>query len=100
MCNWLSVINFIYNDKAGMTYKILNELCPGSIHGQFTMRSQISVYETRNFHDISIPGQNLEFSKRSLHYSAAKMWNEIPLQIRNSPTIFAFKRKLKEYLQH
>ena len=64
------------------------------------MRSQISAYETRNFHDISIPKQNLEFSKRSFHYSAAKLWNEIPLQIRNNSSIFAFKRTLKEYLLH
>ena len=100
VCNWLSVINCIKYDKAVMTYKILNNLCPGSLHGKFTMRSQISAYETRNCHDINIPKQNLEFSKRSFHYSAAKLWNEIPLQIRNSSTISAFKRKLKEYLLH
>ena len=64
------------------------------------MRSQISAYETRNCHDISIPKHNLEFSKRSFHYSAAKLLNEIPLQIRNNSTIFALKRKLKEYLLH
>ena len=100
VCNWLSVINCIKYDKAVTTYKILNNLCPGSLHGKFTMRSQISSYETRNCHNISIPKQNLEFFKRSFHYSAAKLWNEIPLQIRNSSTIFAFKRKLKEYLLH
>ena len=31
-----------------------SRLCPGSLHGQLTMRSQISVCETRNCHDISI----------------------------------------------
>ena len=100
MCNWLSVINCIKYDKAAMTYKILNNLCPGSLHRKFTVRSQISSYETRNCHDISIPKQNLEFSKRSFHYSVAKLSNEIPLQIRNSSTIFVFKRKPKEYLLH
>ena len=82
MFNWLSVINCIKYDKAVMAYKILNNLSPGSRHGKFTMRSQIiSAYETRNSHDISIPKQILKFSKRSFHYSAAKLWNEIPLQI-------------------
>ena len=100
VCNWLSVLNLIKYYKAVMTYKILNNLCPGSLHGKFTMRSQISAYETRNCHDISIPKRNLEFPKRSFHYSAAKLWNEIPLEIRNSPTILAFKRKLKAYLLH
>ena len=65
---------------------------------KFTLRPQISAYETGNCDDISIRKQNLEFSKRNFHYSAAKLWNEILLQIRNSPTIFAFKRKLKRVL--
>ena len=76
MCDWLSVIKCIKYDKAVMTYKILNNLCPGSLHRKFAMRSHISTYETRNCHDISIPKQNREFSKRSFDYSAAKLWNE------------------------
>ena len=73
MCNWLSIINFIKYVKALMTYKILNNLCPGSLHGKFTMRSHISAYRTSSCYDISIPKQNLEFSYRSFHYSAAKL---------------------------
>ena len=64
------------------------------------MIPQISAYETRNCLDISIPKQNLEFSKRSFHYPAARLSNEIPLQISNRPKIFAFKQKLKAYLLH
>ena len=30
---WLSVLIMIKYDKAVMTYKILNNLCPGSLHG-------------------------------------------------------------------
>ena len=100
VCNSLSVTNFAKYGKAVMTCKILNNFFHGSLRGKFTMRSQISVHKTRNCHDITIPKHNLEFSKRSFHYSAAKLWNEIPLQMRNSSTIFAFKRKLKEYLLH
>ena len=33
VCNWLSVLIMIKYDKAVMTYKILNNLCPGSLHG-------------------------------------------------------------------
>ena len=93
-------INLAKYDKASMRYKIFNNLCPGSLYGKFTMRSQISAYETRNCHDINIPKQYLQFSKRSCHYSVAKLWNEILLQIRNSPTMSAFKRKLKAVLLH
>ena len=90
-----------YTDKMSvMTCNILNNLCPGSLQGKFTMTSQISAYVTRNCHNISVPKGKLEFSKGSFHHSAAKLWNEIPLQIRNSPAIFEFKRKLKAHLLH
>ena len=50
-----------------MTYKILlNNLCLGNLHGKFTMRSQISAYETRSCHDISIENQTLSFPKEAL----------------------------------
>ena len=79
-----------------MTYKIVNNLCPESLQGKFTLSFQISAYETRSYYDISIPKQYIEFFKRNVHYSAIKLWNEIPLQIRTNPTISAFKRKLKK----
>ena len=54
-CNWPSVSNLIKYDKAVLAYKIMNNLCPNSLQGKFTMRSQISAYATRNCQDIDIP---------------------------------------------
>ena len=99
-CNWLSVSNLIQYDKAVMAYKIMNNLCPNSLQEKFTMRSQISANATRNCQDIDISKRNLAFSKKSFLYSGAKLWNDIPLDIRNSPTVLTFKKKLKDYLLH
>ena len=97
-CTWLSVSSLIDYDRAIMIYKITNDLCPDSLKGRFSTRSQLSNYRLRNSLDIDVPRQNLEFSKRSFYYSAAKVWNEIPLNIRQSPTIYTFKKKLKDFL--
>ena len=75
-------------------YKIMSNLCPNSPQGKFTTRSQISAYATRNCQDINIPKRNLEFSKKSFLYFGAKLWNDIPLDIRNSPTVLTSKKKL------
>ena len=83
-----------------MAYKIMNNLRPNSLQGKFTTRSQISAYATRNSQDIDIRKRNLEFSRKIFLYSGAKLWNGIPLDIRNSPTVFTFKKKLKDYLLH
>ena len=99
ICKWLSVSSLIKYDRAIMTYKIMNGLCPDSLRGRFITRSEISGYSTRNMLDIDIPRQNLEFSKGSFFHSGAKTWNEIPINIRINPTISMFKRNLKGFLQ-
>ena len=97
-CAWLSVSSLIEYDRAIMIYKITNDLCPDSLKGRFSTTSQLSNYRLRNSLDIDMPRQNLEFSKRSYYYSATKVWNEIPPNIRQSPTIYTFKKKLKDFL--
>ena len=62
-CDWLSVPNLIKYDKAVMAYKIMNNLCPNSLQGKFTTRSQISAYTTRNCQDIDIPKKIRSFNK-------------------------------------
>ena len=81
-----------------MAYKIMNNLCPNSLLGKFTTRSQTSAYVTRKCQDIDILKRNLEFSKKGFLYPGAKVWNDVPLDVRNSPTILTFKKKLKDYL--
>ena len=99
ICKWLSVSSLIKYDRAIMTYKMMNGFCPDSLGGKFITRSEISSYLTRNQLDIDIPRQNLEFSKGSFFHFGAKTWNEIPRDIRMSPTISMFKRNLKGFLQ-
>ena len=63
MCNWLSVSNLIIFDRGVLIYKITNGLCPDNLKGRLATRSQISNYSTRNYIDLDILRQNLEFSK-------------------------------------
>ena len=63
-CNWLSASNLIKFHRAVMIYKIINGLCKDNLKGRLAIRSQISNYSTRNYLDLDIPRQNLEFSKK------------------------------------
>ena len=98
-CDWLSVENIIRFDRSVMTYKIRNKLSPESLWDKFQQRSSQSSYATRNCSDLQIPRLNSEYAKKSYRYSAVKVWNEIPVAIRELPTISRFKKDLKEYLK-
>ena len=98
-CEWLSDENIIRFDRSVMTYKIRNKLSPESLWDKFQQRSSQSSYATRNCSDLQIPRLNSEHAKKSYRYSAVKVWNEIPVAIRELPTISRLKKDLKEYLK-
>ena len=95
--NWLTVEQLTKFDRSVMTYKIISKQCPESLWHKYDHRTQHSNYRTRNCRDLQIPRNNLEYVKKGFHYSALKAWNEIPINIRELPTLSKFKKQLKSY---
>ena len=81
-----------------MTYVIIKKLCPESLWDKFELRSVHSKYETKNCHDLQIPRLNTERAKNGSEYWALKLWNDLPVDIREASTLKCFKQKLKAHL--
>ena len=47
-------------------FKIINKICPESLHDKFAERSTIGKFGTRNKTDLQIPKLNLDFSRKVL----------------------------------
>ena len=47
---------------------------------------------------LQIPKYNLEHSKRRFSYTALKAWNDIPMNIKELPTLYQYKKQLKSHL--
>ena len=94
----LSVMNLIRFDLCVMVYKIANKQCPESLWNMFQQRCSISNYNTRNYRDLHIPKLNLELTKKGFHYSGIKAWNDIPVNIRELPSLRLFKTHLRRHL--
>ena len=97
-CDWLNVSNLVSLDRLVMMYKIINKLSPESLLDKFELRLVHSKYETRNFHDLQTPRLYTERAKNDFKYSALKLWNDMPVDIREASTLKSFKQKLKAYL--
>ena len=63
--NWLTVEQLINFDRAVMTYKMMNKICPERLWDRYKIRNMYSSYRTRNCMDIQIPRYNLEYSKNA-----------------------------------
>ena len=96
--NFLQVKQLITFDRSVMTYKIMNRLCSENLWNKFQRRSHYSNYNTRFCENLQIPKYNLEYSKKRFSYTALKAWNEIPMNIRELPTLYQYKKQLKSHL--
>ena len=98
-CDWLSVENIIQFDRSVTAYKIRNKLSPENLWDKFQQRFLQSNYATRNCRYLQIPRLNTEHAEKSYRYSAIKVWSDIPVAIRELPTISRFKKELKANFQ-
>ena len=76
-------------------YDYTKKQCPDSLWNMFQQRSSISNYNTRNYRDLHVPKLNLELTKKGFRYSGIKAWNDIPVNIRELPSLRLFKTHLK-----
>ena len=96
---WLLLPTRIKQRKAVLVYKSLNELLPSYITGMFKYVSSISTRVTRNslLNNLYVPLYNINAYGNSLAVSGAKIWKEIPIDIRNSANVHSFSKKLYHY---
>ena len=82
--------------KALIMYKTLNELAPDYLQCLFTQR-HVNDYNLRNLEGkLSLPKLNTNYLKRSLCYSGACLWNNLPQDLKSVTSIGQFKRGIKK----
>ena len=55
------------------------------------------ILRSSSFHQLFIPRHNLSFGSRAFCFSAPRIWNSLPLRIREIQSLPAFKRHLKTH---
>ena len=87
-----NISQLITFERAVMTYKIVNQLCPEGLQNKFIERSVISKYNTRNRRDRHVQKLKLEYTKRGFMYTGTIAWNNIPQSIRDTDSIVRLKK--------
>ena len=82
-------------------FESINKLNPMCFHDFFTCTSSIHDYHTRHSYrgDVFLAHKNsLQYGLKSIRYMGAKMWNDLPVELRNSPSKHSFKTNLKTHI--
>ena len=81
--------------KARIMYKTVNKLASSRLCDLFQNVNKINDYNVRGFSTrVYIPMPKTEFLKQSFCYDGAKIWSQIPDEIRNSASLTSFCSKL------
>ena len=83
-----------------MMYKALNGMTPEYITHLFKKTSVAHNRQLRSVGNdmLSIPRTKTSYYDRSFTVDGAKQWNELPINIKHSPSLLSFKNSIKAYL--
>ena len=95
---WLNIENIINFRYCTIVYKCLNNAAP--LYLSNLLQNYIPPCHLRsgNLNLLAIPDHSTTIGRRSFSYNGPKLWNDIPLQIREKSTIEILKHHLKQYL--
>ena len=82
-------------------YDCVNKISPPCFHSFFDLVQSVHQHGTRKAtkNDIFLTQKNTtQYGLRSVRYFGAKCWNDIPMDIKESPSAISFRRKLKAFL--
>ena len=95
---WVTLANRRSNNKVIMMFKILNGVAPSYLKELFQTHSTTLSYSLRSRDtNVLLPKPNTEYLKKSFKFSGAKLWNELPTEIKLQKSLGSFKRKLKSF---
>ena len=97
--HWLPVSHRIRYKVLLLVYKALHNLAPSYIADMVKIHQPARSLRSANTNQLSIPKTRLRsWGDRSFQYAAAFEWNNLPLAIRESPSLASFKECLKTFL--
>ena len=84
-------------------YKSINKKNPSCFHDYFSINANIHQHSIRqsNRSNLCLTHRNsFRYGLKSFRYKGAKLWNGLPVEIRNSPSKYSFKINFETFLQN
>ena len=79
-------------------FKSLHNLLPVKFHKLFLRNQDIHDHDTRKKQNIHVISHRINVRAQSIRIHGQKVWNALPINIRDSPTFPIFKNHCKKYI--
>ena len=101
VCKFLNWVIYLNYRLPPLFYECLNSLAPIYFREYFTSIQSIHSIGTRQSKKgdlYALRCNTTQYGLRSIHYSGVRIWNSLPVEIRNSQSLPNFKKKMKAYI--
>lgn len=89
-------VNSLYVARFMFCYH--NQLLPPIFFNLFTRNNQIHDYNTRSAINYRTHACRINLKKFTILYQGPKIWNSLPINIKNSISLYSFKKSMIEFL--
>jgi hypothetical protein len=96
--HWLPVKQHITYKVMVLTYRSLNGLAPNYLKDLLTYYEPVRRLRSSSQMLLDKPATRTNYGARAFSKAAPVIWNELPLELRQSPSLNIFKKSLKTYL--
>ncbi len=94
---WMSLQHMRDMNKCILLYKCLNNLAPCYLTDLFQTNNTIHQYRSCQSNNLHVHKSKLEYYNRSFTITGAKLWNSLPQNVKEMPTLSSFKQSCKTY---
>ena len=98
-CGWLSVHQLVVYHSVVLVYKVIQNESPKYLNSMFSAKYTYKTKQARTGVLRHTRDLELGLTGSSFRWRAAKSYNELPLDIRNLPTLTAFKKAAKTWVK-
>ena len=94
---WKRIEEMVPEHDRCVIYRLVHDTGASEVmRSRITRRSDVSARETRATVDgrLEVPRARTEFARRSFSARAVRAWNELPVDVRRSPTFATFRNRL------
>jgi len=95
--HWLPIEWRIRFKLATLTFKALHTGRPPYLSDLLQHHEPTRLLRSSSSHQLSVPRHNLTFGSRAFRCSSPRVWNSLPVSIRESQSLPTFRRHLKTF---
>ena len=96
---WINFNSILRLNEASFMYKNLHTSADSNVNMiNFDLRNKVSQRITRNGSEVHIDYRRTALGQKAVSASGAKLWNSIPINIKNSNTTVTFKSHMYQHL--